>query len=301
MSIIAQGSRSQVAFVQETVWGTTPATPTLIALPYTDFNINMTRTDYKDASIRPDRMERYSLAGTHSVTGTIAGNLSHSNFDPLFESACNSSFATNILKTGTTQKSFSFEQGQLDISQYSLYTGIVVDKLAIAVPVNNTVTVTATVIGKDITQSASTVATTLTPATANQPYTHLGGIIKEGGLTTAIITAIQLDISNNSVANQVLGSAAATSVSYGMSTVSGTATAYFTDAVLFNKFINHTSSSIEFTLTDGTNTLDIVLPNIVYTAAAKQIKDQGSVTLSFSFNGLYDATTGSNIVITRNS
>lgn len=297
----AQGSRSQVAYIAETVFGTTPATPTLIAIPNVSFNINMVRTDYVDTSIRADRMTRYSLTGTRTVTGDFSTLLSHNNFDPFIASAMNSTWATNVLKTGTTQQSFSIEQGQLDISAYSLYTGCTVDKLTITVPTNAPVTSQFTVVGKDQILSSTTAATTLTPATANQPYTHLGGSIKEGGTVVADISALTLDISNTLTANLVLGSATSPALSFGMSAVTGTVTAFFDTIALYNKFMNATMSSLDFTLSDGTNTMEFLIPNLKYTATTKSISGTGSVMLAINFTALYDATTSSNLVITRST
>lgn len=301
MTTFAQGSRSQVAFIAETTFGTTPATPTLVALPITAFNLNMTRSDFKDATIRADRMTRFSISGTRSVTGDFTTELSHGNMDAFVAAAVNSAWSTNVLKTGTTQTSFSIENGQLDASVFSLYKGCMVDKLSITVPVNNIVTAQCTIVGQDMAVSGATVATTLTPAAANTPFTHLGGTIKEGGTVIATVTQIQLDIQNSLASNYVLGAATAPSITYGMSQVSGTVTAYFADSSLFTKFVQGTASSIDFTLTDGTNTYEILVPNVKYTAGTKNINGQGPVSISFTFTGLYDQTTGSDIVITRSS
>src|SRR5512139_1043886 len=107
--MIAQGSRSKISYAVETTWGTTPATPALFVLPYVSFGLNATKEIYEDDSIQSDRMLRHTVHGNKAVSGPLAVKYSATDFDPLLESVCNGVWATNVLKTGTTQKSFTFE------------------------------------------------------------------------------------------------------------------------------------------------------------------------------------------------
>ena len=296
---IATGARSQLTYVPETVWGTTPAVPAMVGVPYTAWNVNLTKEAFSDMSIRADRMERYSLHGNKSVSGDLDVNLSHTNFDVFLESALNSTFNTNVLKSGTTRKSLSMEAGSLDIGQYTVYKGVVVDKVAITVPSSGIVTAKFSLMGADSTISASPLDATITEPSAKAPYTHVAGTFNEGGSPIATLTGVTLNIDNGYGANYSLGNTVARDLTYGFAKVTGTATAYFEDAALVNKFINGTASSLDFTLTDGTNTLKFDLSNIKYTGATKQVSGQGPIVLNLPFTALYDGTDASHIVITR--
>lgn len=300
MSTIAQGSVSQVGYVVESVWGTTPNTPQLQAVPYTQFNINLTKSIYDDQSVQPDRMSRYSIHGNRQVGGTINTNLSAGNYDVFLESLMNSSFTTDVLKTGTTRKSLTIEQGSTDIGQYSVYTGLVVDKMSLNVPIDGVVTAQFTFIGKQMTVSGAPLDATLTPAAIKQPFVHEGGIFAIGGVSAGCtITGIQLSVDNGYTANFSLGNTLACDLSFGMAKVSGSVNVYFKDATLLNAFVNGTESSLEFTLSDGTDTHTYFLPRIKYNGASKSISGTGSIILTIPFVALYDETTQTNLRITR--
>lgn len=298
---IANGSRNQIAYVTELTWGTTPGTPAMIGVPYTSFNVNLTKETFEDTSVQADRMQRYNIHGNRTIGGDIDVNLSHGNFDAFLESALQNSFATNVLKVGSTRKSFTIEQGSLDIGQYTAYTGMVVDKVALSVPVSGLVTAKFSMIGKDATISGTPLDATITAPAAKQPYIHAGGTFNEGGSPIAFLTAVELNIDNGHAVNNALGSTTARDFSPGFATITGTASAYFEDVSLINKFINATDSSLSFTLTDGTNTLTFNLPKIKYTGANRPFSGQGSVVVELPFTALWESGAASNIVITRSA
>lgn len=298
---ISTGSRSQVGIVVETVYGTTPATPSLTGLAYTDFSVNLTHDEYEDNTIRADRMERYSITGNNHVAGDITANFSALNFDSLLESLMSSLFTTNVLKIGSTRKSFSMEEAQSDISIYNVFTGVLVDKLDLTVPSDAIVTAKFSVVGKDQSAYASTSIDTdgYTAPAAARPFTHLGGTFKEGGVVVGYITSIDLSVDNGYTANYSLGNAACRDMTYNMIKVSGTVNAYFEDSVFVNKFMNQTVSSLDFTLTDGTHTMEFNMPNVKYTGATKTVNGQGPVTIALPFKALYDSVSANVLTITR--
>jgi hypothetical protein len=296
----ATGSEVQVAIVAETVQGTTPATPTMLVLPTVKLALELAQTTLEDNSIQGDRMERYAIQGLRKVTGTMENNLSHINFAPLLQSAMFGTWASKVLKTGTVFNTFTVEEWHKDISKGFVHTGCFVDKAQIKVPVNGLVTMSSTINGFNMTtETANITGATYTAAVAEIPYTHIGGTIKEGGVTIAYLSSIDISIDNGATAIEVVGSQTPVGFVPSMSKVTGTITAFVPDLTLFTKFMSQTPSSVEFTLTDGTNTLDFNMPNVIYTAANKSVQGQGATTITFPFKALRDPTTGSNLVITE--
>lgn len=300
---ISAGALSYVALDTEVTWGTAIASPVLAKVPYTAFSMNVIKDVYTDESIQADRMERYAIHGNQHVQGELSANFSHANFDGLLESLLNSTFSTNVLKTGTTRKSFLVEEGHADIGKYITYKGVVVDKLTLTVPVSGIVTSKFTMIGKDMTLGTATVDAnaSLTASTARQPYVHNGGTFNEGGGSVAYLTSITLNIDNGYTTNFSLGNNYARDLSVSFAKITGSVNAYFEDTTMYNKFLAETSSSISFTLTDGTNTMAISLPNVKYTGGTKSIGGQGPVSLEMPFVGLYDSGTSTNVSITRSA
>lgn len=308
MTSIAVGARSAIGAVAETVWGTTPATPALLDVPFTNFTFDKTLDKFLDNSIQGDRMYRPSVSGNTHIAGDIDVNYSPLNYDLFLQSLLSSTWLTNVLKIGNTQASFTIEHSQLDIGQYFQYTGCVVDKLALNLTTSGLVTAKFSFIGKDSpTATAASVDTTAgtgaggfyTAASVAPLFTHNGGTFKEGGATIGSFVSLSLLIDNKSTANFALGGSTVYALTSNFLEVTGTVNVFLQDASMYNKFINSTASSIEFSLNNGTNTHDYSIPNVRYNAATKAVTGNGPVMLALPFTGFYDATSSSNLVITR--
>lgn len=300
---ISTGARAKVGFIAETAYGTTPTTPSLAELVFTSFGVNVAIDQYDDNGIHSDRMEQYTLSGNRSVAGTIESNLTHGIHDSLFESLMQSTFVADVLKTGVTRKSFSIEEAALDVAQYRVYTGVLVDKAEISIPNSGICTVKFDVIGKDQSSLSGTSADAdgYTPAASKVPFTDGGatGYLKEGGTTIGNVTSMVFTIDNGHNKNFAVGSNVVRDLTTNNSKISGSISVFFEDAVMYNKFVNGTSSSLELKLDDGTNQYTFLFPNIKYTGATKTISGNGAITMTMPFKALKDNTSGSNIVITR--
>jgi hypothetical protein len=305
---IAVGSRSAIGAVVETVFGTTPATPALLDIPFTGFTVNTVHDKYLDQSIQGDRMYRPSVTGNTHIGGDIDVAYSPLNFDSFLESMMSNVFNTNVLKIGNTRKSFTIEHAQLDIAQFFQYNGMIVDKLQLKLATNGIVTAKFTFVGKDsptvTTVSVDTTAGTgpggfYTAAQVALPFVHNGGTFKEGGTAFASFMSLDITIENKTTSNFALGSNTIRDFSQNFLEITGTAQVYLEDAVMYNKFINSTSTTLDFTLNNSTNSHEFLIPNVRYHGAAKTVQGNGPVVMSMPFVGFYDSTSASNIVVTR--
>jgi hypothetical protein len=293
------GAEVKVNLVAETTPGVTPATPTMIQIPVTKFDLELTQNTYEDTSIFADRMEHNSIAGLRKVTGSLAANLSHVNYAPILQTAMFNTFVSKVLKTGTNWNTLTFEEYDAVTATGFVSTGCFADKLAIKVPVNGVVTVDATINGMSQTNETAPLSASPTAPVVEVPFTHLGGTIMEGGSAIAYLTAIDLTIDNGATELSVLGAQTPVGYTPGLSKVTGTLTAWVPNLTLFNKYFNQTQTSVNFTLTDGTNTLEFNMPNVVYTSAKHPVAGEKAVALTIAFKAIKDATTGSNLIITE--
>ena len=282
---IAIGARSAIGYVVETVWGTTPASPALIELPFTQFNLTKSLDKHQDMSTRGDRMLRPSVTGNSSIGGDLDVSYQPLNHDVLLESLFNSAFSANVLKLGNTRKSFTFEHSQIDITQYFQYNGVIADKFALKLSTNGIVSGKFGLLGKEspavVTASIDTGANTspggfYVSSAVAIPFVHNGGTFKEGGTVFGSFMSLDLNIENKTASNFALGSNSVRDFTSNFFEVTGTASVYLEDASMYNKFINSTSTSIEFTLNNGTNTHTYLLPNVRYHGAAKAIRAESA-------------------------
>jgi len=301
----AQGSRSSLAYIAETAFGTTPASPTFAYLPFNTHSIDLSKDRVEGNEIQSDRMTRVDRHGNKQAGGSVEVDLRKADFDEFIESAFFSSFSTDVVKIGTTPKYFTIEDAAEDISQFRTCTGMAVSGMSVSIAPNQMVSTTFDMVGKDMTQAATTASTGGTPtaASSNQPFDSYSGTISDGGSAVSIVTSIDFSIQNSLAPTFVVGSDAAQSLEYGRAVVEGTMTVYYEDATLINKFLNETESTIEVSVDDptGANSYTFLFPRVKYNGASVPVQNPQSRLITMPFVGLYDSTEDTNIKLTRTS
>jgi len=295
----AQGSRTGLSYIVESTFGTTPATPTMLPIPYTSHSLDFSKTRVQGNDLLGDRIPRVDRHGNRIVGGDISADLRIGDFDDLLESAFFNTIDSNgELIAGVTPQYLTIEDRALDITQYRRFTGCAVSNMSVSVRPDQMATANFTVVGKDMTQSGTIVSgATYSAASGNEPFDSYSGSISDGGSAIAIVTGIDFSIDNGLNPTMVIGADATPQLEYGRAVVEGTVTVYYETAALINKFINETASTLTLVLNDatsgGTHTYDF--PNIKYNGASVPVDGTGSRIVTLPFVALYDATVGSNI------
>lgn len=264
----AQGSRSSLSFITESTFGTTPA-GNFTNLPFSTHSLNLTKDRVAGTDIQADRMARVDRHGNRQVGGDIVVDLRDGDFDAFLESAMLNTWATNVLKVGTTPKFFSIEDYAADIDQARVFTGMSVSTMGISLAPNQMVTTTFGMVGKDMTMSAT--EKTQDAASGAAPFDAYSGDISIGNVggaaPVAIVTALDFTLNNSYAPTFVIGDDSAPSLEYGRAEVEGTLTAYFEDAALINRFLNETETEIEVSVDDptGANSYTFSFPRVKIT------------------------------------
>jgi hypothetical protein len=298
----AQGSRSSLSYIVESTFGTTPA-GNFTNLPFSTHSLNLTKDRVAGNDIQADRMPRVDRHGNRQVAGDIAVDLRDADYDDFLESAMLNTWATNVLKVGTTPKFFSIEDYAADIDQARLFTGMAVSSMGISLAPNQMVTTTFGMVGKDMTIGA--VEKTQDAASGAAPFDAYSGDIAIGnvGSSTAsgIVTGLDFTLTNSFAPTFVIGDDSAPSLEYGRAEVEGTLTAYFEDAALITRFLSEVESELEVSVNDptGANAYTFLFPRIKINSADVGVDGPTSRIINMSFVALYDATEGTNLSITR--
>ena len=301
----AQGSRSSLAYIAETAFGTTPATPTFANLPINSHSLDLTKDRVEGNEIQSDRMPRVDRHGNKQATGSLEVDLRKGDFDELIESAFLNSYVTNVLKVGTTPKFFSMEDAANDISQFRLFTGLSVSSMNVSIAPNQMVTGSFDMVGKSMTQSGATGSTGGAPtaSSTNAPFDSYSGTISDGGAGISIVTSIDFSLTNSFAPTFVVGSDSAQQLEFGRAVVEGTMTVYYEDETLINKFLNETESSISVTVNDptGASAYTFDFPRVKYNGASVPLQNPQSRLITLPFVALYDTTENTNLKLTRTS
>ncbi len=315
----AQGARSRLGFITETTFGTTPS-GNFEPLPFSTHSLNLTKDRVAGTDINSHRMPTVDRHGNKSVAGDIVADLRHAEYDELIQAALmsdndfatgftagdGSTTVTNAAILGTTPTFFSIEDYAEDIDQARLFTGMTVNTMAVSMAPNAMVTATFGMIGKDMSISAT--EKTLNAGAGNEPFDAYSGDIKLGnvgslGSALTLITAMDFTLTNSFAPTFVIGEDTAPDLEFGTASLEGTVSAYFEDAVLINRFLNETESSLEVSVGDGTNTLTFTLPRIKINSADVGVDGPTSRIVNLSFTALRDdsdlsaSTTDANTLI----
>jgi len=298
---IATGSRHNMAYVVESTFGTTPSTPVFTPIRHTGTTIGLSKDSIESEELREDRQIANYRHGNKSVSGDINFELSYGSFDDILQAVLCGTWNTDVLKAGTTRRSYTIERHHQDIGKYLRSTGCNFNTMSLSVAPNSMVTGSFGVIGKDFSvASVAVTGATYNTESVTAPFDSFSGSITEGGSSIAVVTSLELNIENGMEALYVIGSSDTLQPSIGKSMVNGSITAYFEDSTLIDKFINETSSSLSFTLTDAAgNDYLFELPNVKYNSGNPEVGGAGAVTVSLDFVALYDSGDASQIVITR--
>jgi hypothetical protein len=304
---MANGSMHGLSFHTEATYGAGPgATPTMTPIRHTSCSLALTKDYFQSEEIRSDRQITDGTGGTRKVGGDIGIELSYGSYDTILEALLGGTWNTNVLKAGTTRRSWCIERLYDDATagakKYHRFLGCEFDKLAVTIASNAMVKGTLSVVGQDLDlDTAIITGETYGDPTTTTPFSSFSGTLEEGGSGIGIVTELSFTIENGLAPRFVVSDPLTLLPSWGRSHVGGSMTTYFDDADLLEKFIDETESSISIELTDAaTNSLTILIPRIKYTGGQPDVSGEGPITIALPFEAYYDsAEEESNITITR--
>lgn len=298
----ASGSSHGLTYIEETSFGVPPTISAgdMTYLRHEGCSLGLSKDSFQSNELRQDRMISDLRHGMKRSGGGIDIEFSLEEYDALLEGALFGSWSANVLKAGTTRKSFAFERQFADIGQYGWFTGQMVNGFSLNISPNGMVRGSFSLVGKDATYSSTTKDATPAASKTASPFDGFTGSIKEGGAAIAIVTGLSFSLSNGLTPANVLFQNTAMDAVPGRSNLTGSVTAYFDGLSMLNKFINETESSLEFSLSSGTKGYTFLIPRIKYSGADNPTQGEGPITLTMPWQALLDkGATATNMQITR--
>ena len=303
---MADGSQHSAHYILETVYGTTPTTPTMGAVRHTEFALGVDKDTIQSAELRSDRNLSDFRMAQNKAGGSFGMELiNDAGFEDFLAAVFCGAWSSGDLVNGVTRKSFSFLRHFNDMGAgtkpYHLIGGVEFASCEIKIPTSGIATATFETISKTYSpgESAPTGATLSAPTTTS-PMDSFTGTVQEGGSAIGVITEATVKFDNNMNRRFVIGSKDTLRPSVGKFMATGNITCYYESAAMLDKFLNGTASSLQLQLSNGSDTLTVLLPNIKYTGGRVDVKDDGPITIQMPFQAIYDGTTGGAAKITRN-
>jgi hypothetical protein len=303
---MANSSQTRVASIAEVTFGTTPSTPTFLNQRFVSESLNANIDTVTSNEIRPDRNVADIIQVSQSASGGIDFELSYGSFDAWLEGLFFSTWSTNVLKNGVTQKSFTiektFETGATD--QYHRFTGAMVNSMSLSMATSSIVTGSFDFLAAGFSSAQAAISgATYTGANSNDVInaaTNFASLALTG-VTSPELTALDISITNNLTLQQVLGSLDARGVTAGRFQVTGNITAYFENEELYELFLGATATDLTFKL-GGSSSKNYVfeMPNIKFNSG--EVVAGGNdqpLLVKLAFTALYDSGESASMKITR--
>ncbi len=192
---------------------------------------------------------------------------------------------------GTEMQTFLIERLFSDVTQHQLFNGCAVDQFSLNVEPESIINGTFNILGMSAAAMSASPVTSVAAlaATSNSPFAAFDGQIFEGGAATAVATSVSFSLARNRSLNPVVGSKTSPDVFEGTARISGTLSAFFENATLFNKFVNETESTLFFRFDDSgdaTQFMNIVFPRVKYNGGSMDPPQEGPVPLEMPFVAL---------------
>lgn len=128
MSCFANGSAVKLYYVQE-VDGAIPASPEFKPIRFVSEGVSPAINQIESNEINPQRQRAASRGGTYSVQGEVAAELSFGSYDDLIEAALQGTWTADVLKVGSTERTFAILERHTDVKA-AIFAGTTVSAAA---------------------------------------------------------------------------------------------------------------------------------------------------------------------------
>lgn len=302
---MVDSSQTRLAYITEVTYGTTPSSPVFKNQRFTSESLNANIENRVSNEIRADRNVTDLIQVGSEAGGSVDFELSYGSFEDWLESLMYGAWASNILKNGNTQKSFTiektFEGGATD--QYHRFTGCIANSLSLDIQAKQIVTGSFEFLAKGASTAQAIIASATYTAANSNPVINAAtnfASFSMSGVTSPEITSLKLKVTNNLRRQPIVGSIDARGIGTGRFEVTGEAMLYFTNQTLYDLFLAGTASNLSFVI-GGASTkkyqFDIANLKFEKVEIVAGGNDQ-DVMAKVSFRGLYD-NTDNTLKITR--
>ena len=199
--------------------------------------------------------------------------------------------------SGHTDDSYTVEQWFSDIAQSEVYTGLKPASIALSLPSTGLVTASLSFMGKNLERTGTTQYFTSPAATNTEGiFAAVSGAVIVNGQPVGLITSMDLSISRNQEAANVVGSNFAADIFVGRISATGSLSVYYQDAVFRDYFDDEAKISIIVALTTGeekdAEAMSFTMGKVKINSGSKTDAELG-LTQSMDFESLQnDVTTG---------
>lgn len=296
----ASGSNIKLSYIEETVWGETPATPQMKQLRgVVSESLGGSQESITSNELNPNRGVSYMVPGSKTVSGDISFELGVNSAVQLLGTMLGDITTTDLLdgryshKVVVAQgpKSLTVEKYFSDIAKGFVFRGLKPNTFNLTVAPNGIATGSVSFLGK----SYEGVDTQLdaTPTVANHAfYNTISATVEIGGVVYEDLLTFNMDATNNLEDARAIGTSNSVALTPGRFEVNGTFSLPLTVAKAMPLIVKATDGiedTVKITFSNGTFSVEFLFPRVKYSGdPVPKAGGQGQVNLELSYTAMLD-------------
>lgn len=311
-NIFVRSDGTQLAYVKETKWGETPATPAFQVARITGESLTINRETATSSELRADRNITDQIAISGGASGGFNFELSYGAFDDFIAAMLYGDWQSNAITNGVKQNSMTMEKrfyrgtdsGGVPLYEYFRFRGMVPNTMELSVTASEIITGSFDMLGLGGEVSATGfTGGTYNPAAAADVLSaseHVGDLTMSG-LVSPKLKAISLTMTNNLAGANVVGSMDYADIGAGRFGVSGNIEAYFETRHMYEKFLDGDAVGLELVLGKATGQrYKLALPKVKFSSGEVLAGTTNEyVMCKMGFQALYDTGISGTVKIER--
>ncbi|WP_370875444.1 phage tail tube protein [Methylobacterium amylolyticum] len=307
--MFADGSGVRVAYVPETDFGVTPATPAFKTGRVTSGGLRTNKTTVTSDERQADRNVRDEILTGLGAGGTYNFEFAAGDFmDTLLSCALRGAWASDVLKNDVLAPSLTIEEtlelGATD--SFSRFPGSMVNTLSLSIGAREKVTGSVALLSQKEILSTSIVTGATYTAPGTDPIANASNNV--AALTVGTINpaprikTLSLEVNNGLRQRPEVGSLYSSIFGADRCNVTGSIAAYFESNALYQAVLAHGSAALSFTLgVDAGKRYSFVLPKIRFGDGERAVGgNTDDVMVNIPFRAIFDPVTACSIQVTRN-
>lgn len=197
---------------------------------------------------------------------------------------------SHLLRNGIERRSFVLEREIRDKGYFWCWSGMVPNSMSLNIGTGEILTGSFNFMGKREDPVAQTSSGTGDPGSATltpviNAVSNVAKVIENGQPSPVYFSALSIEATNNLRAQNAIGTLGAIGIGYGVSEVTGSLTAFFSNPDFYNKFIDNTETSIAFCIRDAEqNGYVFSMPRVKFSsggAAASGVGEDFTVEMGY--------------------
>lgn len=299
---------TKLIYLAESTYGTTPVDDAgWQTVRFVNDSLGGRPVSVQSAEQRGDREPVAQILTNLDVGGDVEVEWSQTTFDDWLEALMGGTWTANVLTIGTTERSFSIEREYDGLSRFAQFTGMRIASMSMNITHGSLVTANFSFAGNGAAKANTSAVGAGSVAAASTNRVLNGGNdltilnIDDSGVAFPV-RSLTLNVDNNIQPINAIGTLAPTDQAVQTANVNGSMEVYIdADSIdLFTDIIANTSKDIDLTLSDGTNTYAIAMPECYLNGDLPGGQGRNDLILqTVEFSAAYNSTATYAIQITR--